>query len=108
MSALNNLSYQIKSFTEYVECKVPKGGHLCAIFPETGKTGENSSYWKSLKWFSIPASVGFAYIAYLQFRHIQERERRNMAQGAPQALVLEEWQVTIVNFFSKQFTGCFL
>jgi len=52
-----------------------------------------SSYWKSLKWFSIPASVGFAYIAYLQFRHIQKRERRYIEKGDPQSLVLDTWQV---------------
>lgn len=55
-----------------------------------------SSYWKSLKWFSIPASVGFAYIAYLQFRHIQKRERRYIEQGDPQSLVIESWQVVVI------------
>ena len=67
-------------------------------------TSGKTSYWKSLKWVSIPASVGFAYIAYLQFRHIQKRERRQIAKGDPQSLVLETWQVSCsFEFICKEF-----
>eukprot|EP00112_Aurelia_sp_Birch-Aquarium-sp1_P024560 Seg782.21 transcript_id=Seg782.21/GoldUCD/mRNA.D3Y31 product="Phosphatidylserine decarboxylase proenzyme mitochondrial" protein_id=Seg782.21/GoldUCD/D3Y31 len=60
------------------------------------KSSGFTAYWKSLKWFSIPASVGFAYIGYLQFRHIQKREKRNLGHGEPQSLLLDNWQVEIL------------
>jgi phosphatidylserine decarboxylase len=50
-------------------------------------------YWVSLKWFSIPASVGFAYICYQQYGHIKKREKRKIAHGDPEDLLANQWQV---------------
>ena len=47
----------------------------------------------TLRWFSIPASVGFAYVCYQQFWHIKEREERKLKSGE-----LEQpshWQVRL-------------
>ena len=62
--------------------------------PATGLRG----YWKSLKWFSIPAGVGFAYICYLQWGHIKERERRKSRSCGPDGTptILKDWQVDIL------------
>lgn len=48
------------------------------------------SYLGTLRWFSIPASVGFAYICYQQFWHVKEREERRLKSGE----LVAQWQVT--------------
>lgn len=50
-------------------------------------------YWASLKWFSIPASVGFAFICYQQFWHIRRREYRNIHSSDSSHRLAEGWQV---------------
>lgn len=47
------------------------------------------SYLGTLRWFSIPASVGFAYICYQQFWHVKEREERRLKSGE----LVAQWQV---------------
>ncbi|XP_031556691.1 phosphatidylserine decarboxylase proenzyme, mitochondrial-like isoform X2 [Actinia tenebrosa] len=56
-------------------------------------------YWVSLKWFSIPASVGFAYICYQQYGHIKKRENRKIASGDPEDLIANQWQVALYRKF---------
>ena len=51
-------------------------------------------YWASLKWFSIPASVGFAYICYQQFWHIRRREQHRIQSSETPELVANSWQVS--------------
>ena len=55
------------------------------------------SYLGTLRWFSIPASVGFAYICYQQFWHVKEREERRLKSGQ----LVAQWQVSddCVTFF---------
>ena len=69
---------------------------VCAnIFYFAGSQGMSNAfrrYWGSLRWFSIPASAGFAYICYQQFFHIKKREQRKIASGN---YVPDQWQVRI-------------
>lgn len=60
-------------------------------------------YWASLKWFSIPASVGFAFICYQQFWHVRRREYRNIHSTESSDLVANKWQVggKAFTFFKK-------
>lgn len=50
------------------------------------------SYLGTLRWFSIPASVGFAYICYQQFWHVKEREERRLKSGE----LVAQWQVALM------------
>jgi len=50
-------------------------------------------YWDSLKWFSIPASLGFAYICYQQYGHIRKREQRKLLESDPEQYLAKNWQV---------------
>ena len=51
------------------------------------------SYLGTLRWFSIPASVGFAYVCYQQFWHIKEREERKLKAG--ESVEPSQWQVRL-------------
>ncbi|XP_020607779.1 phosphatidylserine decarboxylase proenzyme, mitochondrial-like isoform X2 [Orbicella faveolata] len=51
------------------------------------------SYFGTLRWFSIPASVGFAYVCYQQFWHIKEREKRKLEAG--ESVEPSQWQVAL-------------
>lgn len=51
------------------------------------------NYMRTLRWFSIPASVGFAYVCYQQFWHIREREKRKLHAG--ESLEPSQWQVAL-------------
>ena len=51
------------------------------------------SYFGTLRWFSIPASVGFAYVCYQQFWHIEEREKRKLEAG--ERVEPSQWQVRL-------------
>lgn len=51
------------------------------------------SYLGTLRWFSIPASVGFAYVCYQQFWHIKEREERRLKSGG--SVEPSQWQVAL-------------
>lgn len=52
------------------------------------------SYLGTLRWFSIPASVGFAYVCYQQFWHIKEREERKLKSGELEQP--SQWQVALL------------
>ncbi|XP_067034227.1 phosphatidylserine decarboxylase proenzyme, mitochondrial-like isoform X1 [Acropora muricata] len=52
------------------------------------------SYLGTLRWFSIPASVGFAYVCYQQFWHIKEREERKLKSGELEQPI--QWQVALL------------
>jgi len=51
------------------------------------------NYFGTLRWFSIPASVGFAYVCYQQFWHIKEREKRKLEAG--EFVEPSQWQVRL-------------
>lgn len=51
------------------------------------------SYLGTLRWFSIPASVGFAYVCYQQLWHIKEREERKLKSG--DCVEPSQWQVAL-------------
>ncbi|XP_020910438.1 phosphatidylserine decarboxylase proenzyme, mitochondrial isoform X2 [Exaiptasia diaphana] len=52
-------------------------------------------YWASLKWFSIPASLGFAYICFQQYGHIKKREKNKISHSNPEELLAKNWQVAL-------------
>lgn len=55
------------------------------------------SYLGTLRWFSIPASVGFAYVCYQQFWHIKEREKRKLKSG--ESSEPSQWQVRLRDLY---------
>lgn len=55
------------------------------------------SYLGTLRWFSIPASVGFAYVCYQQFWHIKEREERRLKSGG--SVEPSQWRVRLRDLF---------
>lgn len=60
-----------------------------------GHNTKNSS--SRIKWFWMPAGVGFALISLLQLRHIREREKRKNAHLDNEAIekCIPSWQVTL-------------
>lgn len=56
------------------------------------------SYSSRIKWFWMPAGVGFALISFLQLRHILEREKRKHDRShgkVPPDKAIRPWQVTL-------------
>lgn len=45
-------------------------------------------YFKTLKWTPIPLGIGFALIAYQQFKHVKKRESNNIASASEPADLL--------------------
>ena len=53
-----------------------------------------SAYLKSLRWTPIPLGVGFALIAYQQYRRVLVRERKRSAEGEFDGPVIAKpWEV---------------
>ena len=51
-------------------------------------------YFQSLKWTPLPVGVGFAIIAYQQYRHVRRREVSRVNQANDPCDTLgEEWEV---------------
>lgn len=51
------------------------------------------SYFRRLKWVSIPLSLGFAYLAYQQFWHVYKREKSKITSGTQLAT---DFEVTLI------------
>lgn len=60
----------------------------------------------TLRWFSIPASVGFAYVCYQQLWHVKEREERKLKSG--ELVQPRQWQVRLRYFLFYHTTCTFL
>lgn len=63
---------------------------------EKGFARSLQQYWASVKWFSIPASVGFAYICYQQFGHIRRREQHRLQTSESSDFIADSWQVGLL------------
>ncbi|KAF0312874.1 Phosphatidylserine decarboxylase proenzyme, mitochondrial [Amphibalanus amphitrite] len=54
-----------------------------------------ANYVRSLRWTPIPLGVGFALIAYQQYRHVLVRERKRTAEGQIDGPVIARpWEVS--------------
>lgn len=54
-------------------------------------------YMKSLQWFHIPLSVGFAFLAFQQFRHIRKREQyKHASHAGDAAYVASNLEVSLI------------
>ena len=65
------------------------------LFSTSGQNTVQSS--SRIKWFWMPAGVGFALISFIQLRHIRERERRSYAPVETEASekAISPWQVNL-------------
>ncbi|XP_037093018.1 phosphatidylserine decarboxylase proenzyme, mitochondrial-like [Pollicipes pollicipes] len=80
-------------------------GHACRHVSTSGPrtSSEGGSRWasrlgtylRSLRWTPIPLGVGFALIAYQQYRHVLVRERKRTAEGGVHGPVIARpWEVS--------------
>ena len=81
-------------------CCFKKCGHVPRLSnPRFCSTnGQSTSKPSSrIKWFWMPAGVGFALISFIQLRHIQERERRKYTPLEKEHLEkgMPPWQVNL-------------
>ena len=65
------------------------------LFSTNGQNTVQSS--SRIKWFWMPAGVGFALISFIQLRHIRERERRRYSSVETDASekAIPPWQVNL-------------
>ncbi|EDO37001.1 predicted protein [Nematostella vectensis] len=85
----------------FASCSMPYSWSKMFGLPDYGSTGSwrfshgLRRYLATLRWFSIPASVGFAYICYQQYSHIKKREQRKILSSAPGDLIADQWLVSL-------------
>ncbi|XP_035209198.1 phosphatidylserine decarboxylase proenzyme, mitochondrial-like isoform X2 [Stegodyphus dumicola] len=68
-----------------VNCQVQHFAYKSSAREETWqkiKVNPLLRYFRTLKWTPIPLGVGFAYIAYQQFRHVKKRESSKIATAS--------------------------
>ncbi|KAG8177573.1 hypothetical protein JTE90_011739 [Oedothorax gibbosus] len=68
-----------------VNCQVQNHVHKSSYTEQTWhKTKINPvlRYFRTLKWTPIPLGLGFAYIAYQQFRHVKKRENAKLTSSS--------------------------
>ena len=62
-----------------------------------------AGYLRSLRWTPIPLGVGFALIAYQQYRHVLVRERKRTAEGELDGPVIARpWEVGVAELRSTR------
>ena len=54
-----------------------------------------ASYARSLRWTPIPLGVGFALIAYQQYRRVLVRERKRTAGELDSPVIARPWEVSM-------------
>lgn len=65
-------------------------------------------YFRTLKWTPIPLGLGFALIAYQQFRHVKKREANKVLSASdPSELVAPNIYVSYFCFILSQLTYLF-